>query len=330
MVRREESLESTTTAEVGDDKRLADAFSGARYQRSAWRRALTLLRRNYLGIAGIIILISVMLVAVFAPVLAPHDPNQGSITDRLRCPVMTTCPVYGGSEGETFSGTSEYIFGTDQLGRDILSRIIYGSRVSLIVGLAAVFLGAGVGVALGLVSAYYGGWIDSLVMRVGEVFLAFPFFLLAIALMAVLGGGLVNVILVLAIANWILYARIMRGSVLSAKMEDYVIAARAIGARDGVVLFKHLLPNCVTPIIIFATFNVAAMIIAEAGLSFLGLVSTSQATWGLMLADGRDYINTAWWLATIPGLAIMFTVLSINLIGDWMRDALDPRMRHSQ
>lgn len=330
MVRREQSLETSSAAESERDARLADAFRGVRYQRSNTRRALSLLRRNYLGIIGVFILIGVVLVAILAPVLAPHDPNQGSITDRLRCPLLTSCPVYG-QENQTFSGTSEYIFGTDQLGRDILSRIIYGARVSLIVGSTAVLLGAGVGVALGLTSAYYGGWLDSLVMRVGEIFLAFPFFLLAIALMAVLGGGLLNVVLVLAIANWILYARIMRGSVLSAKMEDYVTAARAIGARDGVVLFKHLLPNCLTPIIIFATFNVAAMIIAEAGLSFLGLgVGTQRATWGLMLSDGRDYINTAWWLATIPGLAIMLTVLSINLIGDWMRDALDPRMRHSQ
>jgi peptide/nickel transport system permease protein len=326
MVRTEEQSQyEQSTSNAAREANLADAFGRARRQRSGFRRAIYMLRRNYLGVVGITILTIVILMAIFAPVLAPHDPNLGSIVDRLRCPIGTTCPVYG-SEGETFRGSSEYILGTDQLGRDILSRIIYGARISLIVGLTAVLAGAGVGVTLGLISAYYGGWMDSLVMRVGEVFLAFPFLLLAIALMAVLGVGLLNVIVVLAVANWILYARIMRGSVLSTKAEEYITAARAIGARDYSVLFKHLLPNCITPIIIFATFNVAAMIIAEAGLSFLGL--GAGAGWGLMLADGRDYVNTAWWLATIPGLAIMLTVLSINLIGDWMRDALDPRLRN--
>jgi peptide/nickel transport system permease protein len=321
--------EKTMSEQAQEDPRtsesLAGAFQQTRRERSSFARAIHMLRRNYLGIVGIFILTVVILLAIFAPVIAPHDPNIGSITDRLRCPVGTTCPIYG-QEGQTFSGTSEYILGTDQLGRDILSRIIYGARISLIVGLTAVLAGAGVGVTLGMTSAFYGGWLDSLVMRIGEVFLSFPFLLLAIALMAVLGGGLINVILVLAIANWILYARIMRGTVLSAKSEDYILAARAIGARDMSVLFKHLLPNCITPILIFATFNVAAMIIAEAGLSFLGLGAGSG--WGLMLADGRDYVSTAWWLATIPGLAIMLTVLSINLIGDWIRDALDPRLRN--
>ncbi len=304
---------------------LMHALQERRRERSTFRRALYMLRRNYLGVAGIAILSIVIIMAIFAPLVAPHDPSIGSIMDRLQCPVGTSCPVYG-AEGETFTGTTEHLLGTDQLGRDILSRIIYGARISLIVGLTAVAAGAGVGVTLGLISAYYGGWMDSLVMRVGEVFLAFPFLLLAIALMAVLGVGLLNVIMVLAIANWILYARIMRGTVLSAKAEEYITAARAIGARDLSVLFKHLLPNCITPIIIFATFNVAAMIIAEAGLSFLGLGAGTG--WGLMLADGRDYVGTAWWLATIPGLAIMLTVLSINLIGDWIRDALDPRLRN--
>lgn len=326
MVRSQESTNRRTARDqAGEQETLSDAFSNVRRERSGLRRALYMLRRNYLGVAGISILTIVILMAVFAPVLAPHDPDIGSITDRLQCPVGTSCPVYG-SEGETFSGSTEHLLGTDQLGRDILSRIIYGARISLVVGLTAVFVGAGVGVTLGMVSAFYGGWMDSLVMRVGEVFLAFPFLLLAIALMAVLGVGLLNVIVVLAVANWILYARIMRGSVLSTKAEEYITAARAIGARDLSVLFKHLLPNCITPIIIFATFNVAAMIIAEAGLSFLGLGAGSG--WGLMLADGRDYVSTAWWLATIPGLAIMLTVLSINLIGDWMRDALDPRLRN--
>jgi peptide/nickel transport system permease protein len=264
---------------------------------------------------------------VFAPVLAPYDPDQQTITDRLQCPWLTSCPRYGTTE--TIHGSTAHILGTDNLGRDILSRILYGARVSLIVGLTAVFVGAGLGSTLGLLSGFYGGFLDTIIMRVGDVFLAFPYLLLAIAIVAVLGGGLLNVIIVLAIANWVPYARLMRGSVLSAKEREFVIAARAIGAKDVSVLFKHTLPNVLTPLIVFATFAIAATIIAEAGLSFLGLgVGTSVPTWGNMLADGRAYVSTAWWLATIPGVAIMLTVLSINLIGDWLRDALDPQLRN--
>lgn len=306
---------------------LSDAFSELRERQSATARALRLLRRNRLGLAGGVILIVIMIMAVFAPQIAPYDPNLGRITERLQCPMLTSCPRYGTKQ--TIHGSSKHILGTDQLGRDILSRIIFGARVSLIVGLTAVALGAGAGSTLGLLSGFYGGLIDSVVMRLGDVFLAFPYLLLAIAVVAVLGGGLLNVIIVLAIASWVPYARLMRGSVLSAKSHEYIIAARSIGATDGSVLFKHLLPNAVTPIIVYGTFAVAATIIAEAGLSFLGLgVGATRPTWGNMLADGRAYVSTAWWLAMIPGIAIMITVLSINLIGDWIRDALDPTLRN--
>lgn len=286
-----------------------------------------MLRRNRIGVMGAVILFMVAVAAVFAPALAPYDPNAQAITERLQCPWLTTCPKFGTSE--EIQGTRAHILGTDQLGRDILSRIIYGARVSLIVGLTAVILGAGLGSTLGLLSGFYGGFLDTIIMRVGDVFLAFPYLLLAIAIVAVLGGGLLNVIIVLAIATWVPYARLMRGSVLSTKEREYVIAARAIGAKDSIVLFRHTLPNVLTPIIVFGTFSVAAAIIAEAGLSFLGLgVGTAIPTWGNMLADGRNYVSTAWWLATIPGVAIMMTVLSINLIGDWLRDALDPQLRN--
>jgi peptide/nickel transport system permease protein len=306
---------------------LAGAFAEVRPRRSATHRALRMLRRNRIGVVGAVILLLVVVAAVFAPILAPYDPDQQSLTDRLTCPWLTSCPRYGTTE--TIHGSTSHILGTDQLGRDILSRIIYGARVSLIVGLTAVILGAGLGSALGLLSGYYGGFLDTIIMRIGDIFLAFPYLLLAIAIVAVLGGGLLNVIIVLAIATWVPYARLMRGSVLSAKEREFVIAARAIGAKDAAVLFRHTLPNVVTPIIVFGTFSVAAAIIAEAGLSFLGLgVGTSIPTWGNMLADGRAYVSTAWWLATIPGVAIMLTVLSINLIGDWLRDALDPQLRN--
>ncbi len=307
---------------------LLTPFAEVRARRSATQRALRMLRRNRLGLLGAGILSIVVLAAILAPFLTPYDPMTGDITKRLTCPVLTRCPSF--MPGATpVRGTLDHPLGTDQLGRDIFSRIVYGARVSLIVGLAAVLLGAGFGSTLGLVSGYYGGRIDALIMRIGELFLAFPYLLLAIAIVAVLGGGLLNVIIVLAIATWVPYARIMRGSVLSAKEQEYVIAARAIGVRDLALLFKHVAPNCITPIIVFGTFNVAAAIIAEAGLSFLGLgVGATRPTWGNMLADGRAYVATAWWLATFPGLAIMLTVLSINMIGDWLRDALDPHLRN--
>lgn len=307
---------------------LTTPFAEVRARRSAMRRALRLLWRNRLGLLGASMLSIVVLAAVFAPVIAPHDPMTGDITKRLTCPVLTTCPSFIPGTPPS-RGTLDHPLGTDQLGRDIFSRIVYGARVSLIVGLAAVLLGAGFGSSLGLISGYYGGRLDALIMRIGDLFLAFPYLLLAIAIVAVLGGGLLNVIIVLAIATWVPYARLMRGSVLSAKEQEYIIAARAIGLRDVVLLFKHIAPNCVTPIIVFGTFNVAAAIIAEAGLSFLGLgVGATRPTWGNMLADGRAYVATAWWLATFPGLAIMLTVLGINMIGDWLRDALDPHLRN--
>ena len=306
---------------------LAGAFKEVRDQRSATGRAFRMLRRNRLGVIGFAILVIVGFAAIFSPFLAPYGPDQGNIMERLRCPVMTSCPIYGTTN--TIDGSTAHIMGTDALGRDILSRVIYGARVSLIVGITAVLLGAGIGTALGLLSGYYGGWLDTIIMRIGDIFLAFPYLLLAIAIVAVLGGGLLNVIIVLAIATWVPYARLTRGSVLSAKAQEYIVAARAIGVSDSSLLFKHLLPNVVTPIIVYGTFAVAAAIIAEASLSFLGLgVGSSTPTWGNMLADGRAYLSTAWWLATIPGLAIMLTVLSINLIGDWLRDALDPQLRN--
>jgi peptide/nickel transport system permease protein len=286
-----------------------------------------MLRRNRIGVIGAVILMLVAVTAIFAPVFAPHDPNDQDLENRLTCPAFTSCPRYG--TNETLHGSTNHFLGTDNLGRDILSRLIYGARVSLIVGITAVLLGAGVGSTVGLLAGYNGGIVDSLLMRIGDVFLAFPYLLLAIAIVSVLGGGLLNVIIVLAIASWVPYARLMRGSVLSARELEFIVAARAIGVNDSTLLVKHMLPNVVTPIIVYGTFAVAAAIIAEAGLSFLGLgVGLTRPTWGSMLADGRAYVSTAWWLATIPGIAIMLTVLSINLIGDWLRDALDPQLRN--
>lgn len=310
------------------EPQISDAMRGDPRHRSTGRRALNMLRKNRIGFIGAVILTVVGVMAIGAPWLSPHDPLHQEITQRLHCPAFITCPVFG-SPGETRTGTTEHILGTDQLGRDILSRIMYGAQVSLLVGFSAVFLGAGFGSVVGLLAGYYGGYLDALLMRIGDIFLAFPFLLLAVALSAVLGPGLFNVILVLAISTWVPYARLMRGNVLSQKEHDYTLAARAIGAREASILGKHLLPNCVTPIIVFGTFMVAQAIILEAALSFLGLgAGAVRPTWGGMLAYGRDYVATAWWLATIPGVMIVMTVLSINLLGDWLRDVLDPQLRN--
>lgn len=280
-------------------------------------RGLRPLLRSWPRLIGAIVLVVFVVVAISAPVISPQDPNAGEITTRLAAPYL-----FGGDSPAN-------LLGTDDLGRDILGRLIYGSRVSLLVGLASVAIGGSIGVTLGLLTGYYGGWLDAVVMRLADIQLAFPFILLAIAVLAVLGPGLWNVILVLGVGGWVGYARVVRGQVMSQKQRDYVIAATTIGVPNRIIIFRHLLPNCITPSIVIATFAVANNIIAEAGLSFLGLgVSVEIPTWGSMLAEGRSYLDTAWWLATLPGIAIFFVVVSINLIGDWVRDMLDPRLRN--
>jgi len=210
----------------------------------------------------------------------------------------------------------------------VLSRIIYGARVSLLVGFAAVAISGTLGVVLGLLAGFYGGAVDAVVMRLAEVQLAFPFILLAIAVVAFVGGGLVNVVLVLGLAGWMGYARVVRGQVLSAKEREYVHAARALGVDPLRLMRVHILPNVVGSAIVLGTFAVAATIIAESSLTFLGLgVEPTTPSWGSMLADGRAYLTSGWWVATFPGLAIVLTVLSVNLLGDWLRDYLDPTVQ---
>jgi peptide/nickel transport system permease protein len=275
------------------------------------------LRRGKGALLGAGLLVVMLLAAVLAPILAPHDPLQAEVTQRLRPPVWTA------------RGTPENLLGTDQLGRDVLSRTIFGSRISLIVGITAVFISGTLGVFLGLVSALQGGKLDAVIMRVADVQLAFPFILLAIAVVAVVGGGLLNVILVLGVAGWVSYGRVARGQALSVKEQDYIQAARAIGSRGVVLIFRHILPNVMTPVIVLATFNVASYMVAEASLTFLGLgVQPAIPSWGIMLADGREFMRAGWWMAVFPGLALMLTVLSVNLVGDWLREYLDPRLRH--
>jgi peptide/nickel transport system permease protein len=286
------------------------------HERSGWDRLKRSLRPAKLAIVGLCVLAVVIVVAIFAPVLAPHDPNDILLDAKLTPPVWQS------------GGTWEYPLGTDKLGRDVLSRIMYGARISLVVGFGAVFFGGLIGVTLGLISGYYGGWVDDAITLLTEIQMAFPTILLALAIMAVLGPGLRNVIIVLSFAGWVAYDRVVRGQALAVREQLYVEAARVIGVRDWKILLRHILPNVAASVVIIGSFGVASAIISEAFLSFLGLgIGPETPTWGGMLADGRDLIREAWWLATLPGLAIMLTVLCINAVGDWLRDFLDPRLR---
>jgi peptide/nickel transport system permease protein len=312
-----ESKKSSAAEEGRQDRANSLARAGQKSSRRRMPRALSSLFANKLATFGAIVLILVTFAAIFAPVIAPHDPNQQVLVDNRTPGIWSP------------EGSSTYILGTDSLGRDILSRILYGAQISLLVGLTAVALAGAIGITLGLISGYYGRIVDDVIMRIADVQLAIPFILLAIAILAVLGQGLQNVILTLGIANWVTYGRVVRGQVLSWKEKEFVEAARSIGARDVSIMLKHILPNTFASIIVIASFAVAATILAEAALSFLGLgVPPSIPTWGGMVSRGRDNILTGeWWIYTFPGVAIMLTVLAVNVIGDWLRDYLDPRMR---
>lgn len=284
-----------------------------------FRRALQSLTTSRWALIGMLILLVVSFVAIFGPWLAPFDPNRQNIMMRLLEP------------GQTGAADLTYWLGSDQLGRDVLSRLLYGARVSLLVGVAAIAVGGTLGTVAGLVSGYFGGWIDDVIMRLGDIQLAFPFILLAIMFLVVLGPGLVNIILVLGIGQWITYARIVRAQTLSLREKEYVEAARAMGDSTFSILFRTILPNIVAPLTVIASFNVAGVILSEAALSFLGLgVPPDVPTWGSMLSESRDHLlSNKWWMAVFPGLAIVFTVLAFNIIGDWLRDFLDPRLKEN-
>ena len=254
---------------------------------------------------------------VLAPAIAPHDPNDQDL-------IMVTVPPVWEADGST-----DYLLGTDNLGRDLLSRLLYGAQVSLLVAVVTVLLSGSVGVLLGLVSGFFGGRLDNVLMAIAEVQLAFPFILLAIAIISALGPSLPNTVVALAIASWVSYTRIVRAETLSQREREYILAARAIGSSNARILFRHLLPLMATPVLIVATLEIARMVVIESSLSFLGLgVQPPRASWGSMVADGRDYLLIAWWLPVLPGLAITFTVMGVNMLGDWLRDAFDPRLRH--
>lgn len=255
----------------------------------------------------------ILLAAVFAERLSPYGPNEQDILKRLQPP-----------------GIPGHVLGTDEVGRDILSRLIHGARISLLIGVIAVGVSCPLGVLVGLVAGYAGRRTDDVLMHVTDIQLAIPTILLAIAVVAVLGPGLPNVIITLSVTGWTLYARLVRGQTMAVKTRDFVQAARANGAGDARIVLRHVLPNVFSPVIVVAVFAVANMIVLEATLSFLGLgVEPSVVTWGRMLNGGRLYLNTAWWLTAFPGLAIFVTVLAVNLLGDHLRDWLDPRLRGS-
>jgi peptide/nickel transport system permease protein len=281
-----------------------------------WFALLGRLVRRRTALFGMLVVAAVVLTAVFAPVVSPFDPLAQDISQRLRE------PGWQDPQGRV------HPLGTDHLGRDILARIIYGSRIALLVGLAAVAISGLLGMAIGLIAGYFGGRVDDFFMRLADVQLAFPFILLAIAVIGVLGPSLTNIIVVIGVSSWVVYARVVRSEVLSIREREFVQAAIALGSRDGRVLARHVLPNTFTPWLVVATLDMARVIVIESALSFLGLgVQPPTPTWGGMLADGRVYLSTAWWLATFPGLAILITVLGINLFGDGLRDTLDPRLK---
>ena len=281
-----------------------------------WLVFLRRLAARRTALFGLVVVVVVALAAVGAPLISPFDPIEQDLGDlRLKAP------------GFRDAGGRVHPLGTDHLGRDLLARVIHGARPALLVGFAAVAISGLIGMAAGLVSGYFGGRTDDVLMRLADIQLAFPFILLAIAVIGVLGPSLKTIIVVIGVSSWVVYARIVRGAVLTLREREFVQAARALGGGDVRILLRHVLPNAFTPWLVVATLDMARVIVIESALSFLGLgVQPPTPTWGGMLADGRVYISTAWWLATFPGLAILVTVLGINLFGDGLRDTLDPRL----
>jgi len=279
---------------------------------AGWRR----LGRLKWGVGGAVIFVLIVLSALLAPVISPHDPLSVDIRHRMAPPAWM--------EG----GTREHLLGTDQIGRDLLSRVIWGGRVSLVVGVMAVLLSATIGVLLGLAAGYFAGEVDWIIMTVINVMLTFPFVLLALAVIAVLGPSVPNMIMVLGATGWPVYARVIRAETLALRERDFVVAARALGMSHARIVFGQILPNLVSPIVVVATLQIAQVIILESFLSFLGLgVQPPTPAWGNMLGEGRVYMLNSWWIAAFPGLAIFITTLVINLMGNGLRDWLDPHMK---
>jgi peptide/nickel transport system permease protein len=266
-------------------------------------------------ILGVGLTAVICLAVIFSGLLFPNGADKINLMARLTPPFTNMA----------------HIFGTDPLGRDVLARVVVGGKISLMVGFASVAGAVVLGVIMGLIAGYYRGFWDVVVMRFADVQLALPFILLAITFIAIVGGGLINTIILLIVSQWVQYARLVRGSVLALREREFILSARAIGVKDWRIIFQHLLPNLLGPVIVLMTLNVANNILLESSLTFLGLgVDPTIPSWGGMLADGRTYLQTAWWVSVFPGLAILLTVLGLNLLGDWLRDSLDPTGRTSR
>jgi len=302
------SLEKTSTKTIDVTNNNA---AKKKKKTGPWRDVFNRLKKNKMAMFGLVIIILLVFLALSADFIAPYGYDDQNLKDRLTPP------------------NSQYLLGTDNFGRDILSRIIYGSRISLQVGFIAVGISAIIGGALGSIAGYYGGRLDNFIMRAMDILLAIPSILLAISIVAALGPGLQNVMIAVGIGSIPSYARIVRASVLSIRDQEFVEAARAVGANDFRIITKHILPNAMAPIIVQATLGVAGAILSAAGLSFIGLgIQPPTPEWGAMLSSGREYLRDNWYVATFPGLAIMITIFALNLLGDGLRDALDPRLKN--
>ncbi len=278
--------------------------------KSLWLNVFKRLKKSKSSMLGLVIVVVLLFFAVFAPFIAPHDPIVGELSQRQTAP------------------NSTYLLGTDSQGRDVLSRILYGAKISVQIGVISVGIALVIGTILGLISGYFGGYPDMIIMRLIDIMLAFPTILLALAIVSVLGPNLTNAMIAVGVVNIPRFARIVRSSVLSVKENEYIEAARSIGSTDFQIITKHILPNCLAPILVQTTLAVGTAILEAAGLSFLGLgAQPPKAEWGAMLADSRGYMRQAPWSVMFPGFAIMMTVLGFNLLGDGLRDALDPRLK---
>nr|WP_257347352.1 ABC transporter permease [Pseudalkalibacillus decolorationis] len=293
------------------DKKVKKSMKNNKY-----RTYIKKLIKSKTGIVGFVLVLSICFIAMLAPLLAPYDPYKINAAQMLIPPVWID------------GGTSNHILGTDNLGRDILSRLIYGSRISIIVGILSVVVAGFIGVVFGLIAGYYGGFIDTVVMRLVDSFLSVPTILFCLVFLTVLNPGLFTLIFVIGVTSWVMYARLVRGETLSIREREYVKAARTIGVSNLKIITRHIFPNVISSVIVISTLSVAASIITESSLSFLGLgIQPPTISWGIMLSEGREYIATSWWLSTFPGIAITLTVLGIIFLGEWLRDVLDPRSR---
>jgi len=286
-----------------------------RTQKRGWISGIKEIRR-YPLIPIIVLLIVLVIPAAFAPWVAPHDPYKGGLSSRLIPPVWEP------------GGSSEHLLGTDKMGRDILSKIIYGARISVIIAGISILVSGAIGTVLGLVAGYFGGWADAIIMRLVDISLSIPIVLFALVLASVLGPSQITVVTVVVVLLWSRYARLIRGETLTVVVQDYILRARVSGSSDMRIIFKHVLPNVANSLLVLATLQVGFVIILEATLSFLGAgIPRPTPAWGLMVADGRDLVISAWWVSLFPGIAIMLVVLGMNLLGDWLRDRLDPKQR---